>query len=166
MEPFATVEDASRIRPVPALDGVAMLVPDYTRPAVRIYGFADAKEKAAVVYDPRQRFAAYGVSEDGKQLALLHGRSKDESEEKITGRNIPEALRKERGCRARRLRTEARRLRCPVPRVRRRDGRTDVREAAVVLVSGLRGCPELAWGRTCTWSARRISAPGSTQRAR
>lgn len=97
LEPFQAVEDAHSIRSVPALDAVAMVVPDYHEPAVRVFGFADATERAAVVYDPRRRAAAYGVSPDGKRLAILEKRQKDESEETITGRKIPEELRKEGG---------------------------------------------------------------------
>lgn len=97
LEPFATRKDARGIQPVPALGAVAMVIPDYTKPAIRIFDFTDAKEKAAVIYDPRQRVHAYGVSEDGKRLALLHKREKNEDEEKITGRKIPEKLRKEKG---------------------------------------------------------------------
>lgn len=97
LEPFATKKDARGIQPVPALGAVAMVIPDYTKPAVRLFDFADASEKAAVVYDPRQGLHAFGVSEDGKQLAILHKQQRDENEEKITGRKIPEKLREEQG---------------------------------------------------------------------
>jgi hypothetical protein len=94
LEPFATKKDARGIQPVPALGAVAMLIPDYTKPAIRVFDFADAAEKAAVIYDPRQGLYAFGVSEDGKRLAILHKQQRDETEEKITGQKIPEALRK------------------------------------------------------------------------
>ena len=46
LEPFATKKDARGIQPVPALGAVAMVIPDYTKPAVRLFDFADASEKA------------------------------------------------------------------------------------------------------------------------
>jgi hypothetical protein len=97
LEPFATLEGASGMQPLPAIGAVAVRIPSYTKPAIGILGFSDATERASVPLDPRDRLAAFGVSEDGKRVALLHAQKKNEGEEKIRGREIPEEIRKAKG---------------------------------------------------------------------
>ncbi len=92
------LEDADSIRAVPARDAVAMTVRG-RQPAVVLYGFGDAKEKARVPFDVRHQVAGYGVSPDGKQVAVLFKRRKDDTEEKIAWADMPEALKKSRDAR-------------------------------------------------------------------
>jgi hypothetical protein len=95
LEPFETLKDAEDIWAVPALDAVAIQARGRNS-AIRLLGFADAKEKASVPYDGKQSVAAFGVSPDGKKLALLYSRRKDENEEKVAWKDIPAELTKKR----------------------------------------------------------------------
>lgn len=95
LEPFHTLKDAERIRPVPALDGIAVNVRGF-EPAIKVLAFGDAAEKANVPYDRRTSVAAWGISPDGKKLAILYYRRRDDGEEKVAWKDIPEELRKDR----------------------------------------------------------------------
>lgn len=95
-EPFVTLEKGVSMAPAPRLDLVAVAVHGFP-PSIRLYGFSDGQQKAEIQYDRTVPVAAYGLSPDGKKLALLHYRRQDENEEKVAQKDIPEEIRKQRG---------------------------------------------------------------------
>lgn len=86
-----TLENAGRITMVPAAGLLA--VNSKARPySIKLLDIETGEEKASVPYDKMKSVAAFALQPDGKQVAILYGRRRDESEKKVAYKEIPKDL--------------------------------------------------------------------------
>ncbi len=96
LKPKKTLESGDNLSIAHAAGLVALNVKK--RPySIKIFDVNTGEEKTAIAYNSRQSVAGFGLSPDGKRLALLHSRTADKSEKKVPFKEIPEELRKKRG---------------------------------------------------------------------
>jgi len=91
LEPFLTLEGAERLS-VAADAGLVAVNERKGTPSIKLYDLGTGKERGAVPYDRRQTMAAFGLSPDGKRLALLYYKKRSEEEKKVGYKEIPKDL--------------------------------------------------------------------------
>ena len=86
-----TIPKAGRLTAVPAAGLVA--VDSKARPyAIKLFDIESGAEKATVPYDKMKSVAAFALSPDGKQVAILYGRKRTDAETKVGYKDVPKDL--------------------------------------------------------------------------
>lgn len=90
---LAAVKTLEKYERMSVAAGAGLLaVMDRRAGMIRVLAMQDGSEKAALDYDRMKSVAAFGLSPDGRRVALLYNRRKDESEAKVAYKEIPKDL--------------------------------------------------------------------------
>ena len=88
LKPKKTLTDGDNMSIAPKAGLVAVNV--RKRPySIKVFDMSSGEEKASIAYDSRQSVGGFGLSPDGKRLALLHARKTDKNEKKVPWKEIP-----------------------------------------------------------------------------
>ncbi len=85
-----TFEKAERMAVAPRANLVAVLERRGAR--IRLLSMADGSDKGAVPFDRMKSVSAFGLSPDGKQLAMLYRQERSDAEKKVERKDIPKDL--------------------------------------------------------------------------
>ena len=91
LQPTKTLEKASRITLAPAAGLVGINAKNRPQ-GVKLLDIETGAEKASVPYDPMIGLSGFALSPDGKQVALLYSRRRDDGEKKVAYKDIPKDL--------------------------------------------------------------------------
>ncbi len=91
LRPTKTEEKMGRMSVASEADLLAVNSTDRTR-VIKVLRMTTGEQTAEIPYDRRQSIAAFGISPDGKRLALMYYRRKDESEAVVGYKDIPKDL--------------------------------------------------------------------------